>query len=254
MLLCESCLRRHWKAKIDKRTGLQIKHKNGNLVYVCIYCGHVQEENNEFIETHKDIQANILYVDTENSKSIYGNYGAKVPSKYLRTDDLIQAWYMFGWCASYHGSDAVFSAFVTGKESIACDDSRITRKLWGLMNSAEIIAGHNVAGFDLKKINTVFMKHGLPALDKKQTIDTLKLARSCLSLESNKLDYVSQWLGFSGKDEITNEDWWAAQGGHTATLKKIERYCVGDVVNGKNVLTKFLPLAHKPAKFGARKK
>ena len=92
------------------------------------------------------------------------------------------------------------------------------------------------------------------ALEKKQTIDTLKLARSCLSLESNKLDYVSQWLGFSGKDEITNEDWWAAQGGHNPTLKKIERYCVGDVVNGKNVLTKFLPLAHKPAKFGARKK
>jgi len=122
------------------------------------------------------------------------------------------------------------------------------------MNSAEIIAGHNIAGFDLKKINTVFLKHGLPALEKKQTIDTLKLARSCLSLESNKLDYVSQWLGFSGKDEITNEDWWAAQGGHSATLKKIESYCVGDVVNGKNVLTKFLPLAHKNMKFGARKK
>lgn len=254
MLLCENCLRRHWKAKIDRKTGLQVKHQNGNLVYVCIYCNHVQEEANELIETKRDIQANILYIDTENSKSIYGNYGAKVPSKYLRTDDLIQPWYMFGWCASYVGDTAVWSGFVTGKESLKCDDKRIAQELWGLMDAAEIIAGHNVAGFDLKKINTIFLKHKLPALDKKATIDTLKIARSCLSLESNKLDYVSQWLGFSGKDDITNDDWWAAQRGDAKTLKKIEKYCVGDVKNGKDVLTKFLPLAHKNMRFGARKK
>lgn len=122
------------------------------------------------------------------------------------------------------------------------------------MNAAEIIAGHNVDGFDIKKCNTVFMRHGLSPITGKKTIDTLKLARSKLSLESNKLDYVSQWLGFGGKDEITNQDWKDATAGNSKILKKIETYCKGDVLNGKNVLIEFLPLANKKFDFGAIRK
>ena len=103
----------------------------------------------------------------------------------------------------------------------------------------------------MKKVNTVFMRHKLPPIVGKKTIDTLKLARSCLSLESNTLDYVSKWLGFSGKDEITREDWREATKGNKKTLNKIETYCKGDVINGKKVLIEFLPLANKKFNFGA---
>ncbi len=81
MRICDDCFRRHWVAKINRSTGLQVKHKNGNLVYICVNCGNVQEEEKGFIPLPKKIQANILYIDTENSTSIYENYGAKVPSK-----------------------------------------------------------------------------------------------------------------------------------------------------------------------------
>ena len=253
MQLCENCLRRHWKAKLNKN-GTQVKHRNGNLVYICIYCGTAQEEDNTFIETNRGIQANILYIDTEISKSIYYNYGAKVPSKYLSYHNLISEWYMMGWCASYHGQETIWSGFLSGKDSKAHNDGAIAGRLWELMNAAEIIAGHNVDGFDLKKCNTVFLRHGLPFITGKKTIDTLKLARSKLSLESNALDYISQYLGFSGKDDITNDDWIAAMNGNTKTLKKIEKYCQGDVRTGKQVLNKFLPLANKKANFGAIKK
>jgi len=85
----------------------------------------------------------------------------------------------------------------------------------------------------------------------KKTIDTLKLARSKLSHESNSLDYLSQYYGFSGKDEITREDWRNATAGDKKTLQKIEKYCTGDVTNGKNILMKFLPIANKKYDFGA---
>jgi hypothetical protein len=102
MRICENCYRRHWRAKINKSTGLQVKHNNGNLVYVCIRCGHVQEEDDTpCIPIPERIQANILYIDTENSTSIYENYGAKVPSKYLCYESLVAEWFMLGWSASY---------------------------------------------------------------------------------------------------------------------------------------------------------
>ena len=254
MRLCDKCLRRYWRAKIDKNTGLQVKHKNGNLVYVCVYCEHVQEEDKMFVPAERRIQANILYIDTENSTSVYENYGAKVPSKYLSYQNLVHEWFMLGWCASYVGNDKVWTGFVTKQEAEARSDKGIAERLHALMESAEIIAGHNIDGFDLKKVNTVFMRHGLTPIIGKKTIDSLKLARSKLSHESNTLDYLAQYYGFSGKDEITRQDWKDATAGNKKVLKKIEKYCQGDVINGKGLLEKFIPLANKKFRFGAIKK
>lgn len=254
MRICEKCFRRHWVAKIQWSTGLQVIHKNGNLVYICVNCGNVQEEEKGFIPLPKKIQANILYIDTENSTSIYENYGAKVPSKHLSVGNLVAEWFMLGWSASYMGQNTVWTGFVTPSEAKERNDGGIAQRLHELMEAAEIIAGHNVDGFDIKKCNTVFLRHGLNPVVGKKTIDTLKLARSKLSLESNSLDYVAQWLGFSGKDDITREDWKVATAGDKKTLKKIEKYCRGDVTNGKSVLETFLPLANKKFNFGAIKK
>jgi DNA polymerase III epsilon subunit-like protein len=122
------------------------------------------------------------------------------------------------------------------------------------MSTAEIIAGHNVDGFDVKKCNTVFLRHGLPFIVGKKTIDTLKMARTKLSLEGNGLDYISRLLGFDGKDKITRDDWRVATAGDSKTIKRIETYCRGDVLHGKQVLETFLPLANKKYNFGAIKK
>ncbi len=253
MRICENCYRRHWRAKINKSTGIQVKHTNGNLVYICIFCGHVQEEEHEFVVPEKRIQANILYIDTENSTSVYENYGAKVPSKYLSYQNLVYEWFMLGWCASYVGNDKVWSGFVTRDEAIHRSDAGIAVRLHELMSATEIIAGHNVDGFDIKKCNTVFMRHGLPPITGKKTIDTLKLARK-LDHESKSLDYLSQYYGFSGKDEITKQDWKDATAGNSKVLAKVKKYCEGDVINGKNILMTFLPLANKKFNFGAIKK
>ena len=254
MRICENCYKRHWRAKINPTTGLQVKHKNGNKVFICIFCGHAQEEEHLFIPPKERIKANILYIHLEISKSVYYNYGAKVPSKYLRTDDLIQENYMLGWAASYMGNDRVWSQFVTPQAAKAADESGIVKRLWELMDAAEIIAGHNVDGFDIKHCNTKFDKHGLPPIVDKKTIDTLKIARSKHKHESNTLDYLSQWYGLSGKEEVTDNDWKAAMSGDKKALNKAEYYCRNDVIIGKGLLDKFLPIANKPFRFGAIKK
>ena len=254
MRLCENCYRRHWRAKINKNTGVQVKHKNGNKVFICIKCGHVQEEEVAEAPRQEQIEANILYIDIETSKSMYYSYGAKVRSKYLNPDDLIREWFMISWAASYVGNDKVWSEIVTPQKALEWNDNEIVYRLHELMDSAEIIAGHNVDGFDLKRVNTRFMKHGLSPITGKKTIDTLKLCRSKLALESNRLDFVSKWFGILGKDDVTNKDWHAVLQGDKKTLDKVIKYNIGDVVNGKNVLLKLLPIANKKQNFGALKK
>jgi DNA polymerase III epsilon subunit-like protein len=151
-------------------------------------------------------------------------------------------------------NDNVWSQFVNPQNATEWNDADIVKRLWDLMNAAEIIAGHNVNGFDFKRANTRFKKHGLPYITGKKTIDTLVLARSKMAYENNTLDYIAHELGLDGKNEITNKDWLAAHNGDKCALRKLQEYCKKDVTEGKRVLLELLPLANKKFNFGALKK
>ena len=254
MTICETCYRRHWKAKIDRRTGLQVVHRNGNRVFLCIYCGRAQEEERAIIPNPPRVRANILYIDLEISKSLYYNYGAKVPSTYLRSEDRVHSYFMICWSASYIGIDKVWHECITPAQARNQDDSQIVGRLRGLMESAEIWAGHNVDAYDAKRANTRFKLNGLQPVIGKRTIDTLKIARSKYAFESNRLGEISKELGFRDKDNITNEDWLQiVKYGDKKTLEKVDKYCQGDVVNGKSVFNELVSASGKKEHYGAIK-
>lgn len=262
MKICEVCYRRHWRAKINPNTGEQVKHRNGNKVFICIYCGNTQEEEQIYIQSKPKIKANQLYIDIEVSKSLFTNYGAKVPNKFLRPSNLIKERYIISWSASFIGSDKVFSDCVTPKEAMRfwdlktnktdCDE-RILPKLHKMMDSAEIIIGHNVKAFDIKHIFTRFEYYGLPPILDKKKIDTLTLARSLFAFEYNGLDYISQRLGLRPKDDITDEDWNNVLRGDKKTLEKVHAYNRGDVINGKGVYDKLVAWSGKSPDYGSIK-
>ena len=250
---CENCYGKKWLTKISPKTGLQLTDRDGKLLWRCWRCGHVQTEpTNPTTPKTVRTDANILYVDTEISKSLYFNYGAKVPSKYLRIDDIVHEYYMICWSASYIGQDKVFSDCVSPTEARKWSDKKILKKLRDLMASADIIAGHNIDAYDMKRINTRLLLNGLEPVQGKKTLDTLKIARQKFTFESNKLDYISQRLGFRPKDDITNADWLnIVKTGDGETLRKVDIYCQGDVVNGKDVLGVLSKYAGKKEDFGA---
>lgn len=259
MLNCTECGGKKWFSKINRKTRLQEKHhiKGDGFeydlrVFRCWRCGNVQEEVAPFIPLHYRTTASILYVDLEVSKSMMFNYGLRVPSMYMNPDDLIHEYYIICWSASYVGRDTVWSDCVTPQQARKWSDKEILGRLRELMESADIIAGHNVDRYDLKRANTRFLLNGLEPVTEKKTLDTLKIARSKFSFESNRLDFISQRLGFRPKDNITNEDWLKiVKNGDEKTLKKVNRYCKGDVTNGKSVLDVLMRYSGKKKYYGS---
>jgi DNA polymerase III epsilon subunit-like protein len=151
-------------------------------------------------------------------------------------------------------NDHVWHGCVSSKAARAWDDGQILAKLNRLMLSADIIAGHNVDAYDMKRCNTRFLKHGLEPVTGKRTFDTLKIARQKFAFESNRLDYISQELGFRPKDDITNDDWnRIVMTGDAATLKKVDTYCMGDVREGKKVLRSLMKYSGKKRDYGSYK-
>ena len=88
----------------------------------------------------------------------------------------------------------------------------------------------------------------------KKTLDTLTIARSVFDFEDNGLDALCQRFGIRGKDKVTDEDWRASvKTGDEDTLRKVDKYCKGDVRNGKKLLEILMPYGFKPSDYGARR-
>jgi hypothetical protein len=257
---CEQCSGKKWFAHIDLKTGLQRKHHITTAdgieydlrIWKCWRCGHIQSEVTPFIPLQYRTTANILYIDLEVSKSRVFNYGLRVPSGYMNPDDLDKEYYVICWSASYVGQSKVWSDCVTTKDAKKWSDKNILGRLRELMDAADIIAGHNVDGYDIRRANTRFLLNGIEPVTEKKTLDSLKIARKKFAFESNRLDYISQKLGLRPKDDIRNSDWLKiVTTGDEATLRKVLRYNKGDVVSGKGVLSRLMKYSGKKENYGA---
>ena len=88
-----------------------------------------------------------------------------------------------------------------------CDKNVITQFV-KVMAEADELVGHNIDRFDTKFVMGRALKHGILGLPKYQSTDTLKLARKHFMLNSNKLDYIAQFLGLGSKTKHRGMSMW----------------------------------------------
>jgi DNA polymerase III epsilon subunit-like protein len=99
------------------------------------------------------------------------------------------------------------------------------------LNTADETIGHNGDKFDLAWVRTRCLFHGIDMFPSYTTIDTLKVARSKFKFNSNKLNYIAQYLGIGQKIK-TEFDLWKdiALKNDKVALAKMVKYCIMDVI------------------------
>jgi len=103
-------------------------------------------------------------------------------------------------------------------------------RVWSAVDEADIVVGHNVAGFDLKKLNTEWRDAGFMAPSTYKVVDTLREARRQFGDESKTLDALCTRLGVSGKtDKYDVEMARRALDGDTTAQKQLQEYNEGDI-------------------------
>lgn len=132
-----------------------------------------------------------------------------------------------------------------GKEKNLNDDKLLMKKLWNLLDEADIVCGHNLRRFDIPKINSRFIQHGLEAPSSYKIIDTLSLARSYFGFFSNKLAFLSSKLAKTHKKDGHGNFpgfklWDECMKGNKEAWKAMEHYNKLDVLSLEEV---FLQLA-----------
>lgn len=146
--------------------------------------------------------------------------------------------------AKWHGGLQVtralpdYKGYKPGKEN----DKPLMQEIWGLLDQADIVIAQNGDEFDIKMINTEFVKHHMTPPSPYKTVDTLKTARRMFRFPSNKLDDLGADLE-EGKKLRTGgkELWFDCMEGDPKAWKRMKRYNAQDVRLLERVYQRFIP-------------
>ena len=147
----------------------------------------------------------------------------------IQPDFIKKPWHMLGWSAKTLFDSTILSDIVTPEEAIARDDKRISESLWNVINSADIVIGHNARKFDIPHANTRFLIHGLPPPAPYRILDTLDVLHKNFAFEHNRLDYVNRILGLKRKLETDHGLWQECMAGDQTALSQMQEYNKNDV-------------------------
>jgi DNA polymerase elongation subunit (family B) len=186
------------------------------------------------------MKAKILYLDLETSPNIGWFWSASWKTSISTnqiTDErqIIMASYKWAGEKKVHRIDWGLKK--------QCD-KQLLKKLSKVINEADLVVAHNGDRFDLKWINTRLLFHGLDPLHRVNSEDTLKLAKRHFNFNSNRLDYIGQYLKVGRKIETGGIQLWLDiifKKSKTA-MNKMGKYCDQDVVlleKVHNKLSKF---------------
>lgn len=99
-----------------------------------------------------------------------------------------------------------------------------------LLSEADIVMHYNGDRFDLPRLNTEFVLAGLTPPAPYRSIDLLKVVRQNFQFPSNKLAYVSEQLGLTGKVKHEGHELWIkCLAGDPKAWAKMKKYNVQDV-------------------------
>lgn len=108
---------------------------------------------------------------------------------------------------------------------------------------AEGFAMHNCKKFDVPKMNSRFIIHGLPPCSPYKQVDTKEISAKVFGFSSNKLDALATYFGFPNKDETDFDLWKRCLEGDENALIYMEKYNKKDVQILEKVYIKLRPWA-----------
>lgn len=188
--------------------------------------GNAIRKHRKFTVNHT---AKILILDIETLPIEAYTWG--IWQQNIGINQIKKDWTLLSWSAKWLFDSRVYSAILTPKECKQRNDKRITNAIWSLIDEADIVIAHNAKKFDLKKLNTKFVMHGLNKPSHYEVIDTLPHLRKQFGFTSNKLDYVNKLLGLDRKNESGDFTLWeACVKGDKESLERMIKYNINDVV------------------------
>lgn len=110
------------------------------------------------------------------------------------------------------------------------NDKAMLQEVAKIMEQADEIVAHNGDNFDIPWLRTRFAFHRIPPPPPIKSIDTLQWSKRRMLFNSNKLDYIANYMGFGSKIKTEFGLWKDVMlKNDKAALKRMADYCARDV-------------------------
>lgn len=205
------------------------------------------------LKTHAlpyDGKPRVLFIDIETNRMLLG--GWSVGTNFFGIDQIEEDWtilsYGYKWLED---NDVTYLDIVDfGSEE------DILHHLHGVLSEADFVVGHNIRRFDLKKIKSRMLVHGMKPFGKPRTIDTYEIARREFGFSSNKLSYLTKLLCKkyikSSHDKFHGYSLWKEfAAGNREAIEEMRDYCRLDVLSLQELLEILAPWDNKLPNFDA---
>lgn len=123
----------------------------------------------------------------------------RIPLNMLKED-----WSVLSYAAKWMDDDEVFYESIEGQKDQR-NDKKVLKKIWKLLDEADVVVGHNSDSFDVKKLNARFIMNGMQPPSSYKRMDTKKMAKRYFAFTSNKLEYLTDKLCKKNKKSKHNE-------------------------------------------------
>ena len=135
----------------------------------------------------------VLLLDIETAPVlgfVWGLFDQNIALNQIHTD-----WHIISWSAKWLNDPASKVMYMDqSKAKNIEDDSKILKKMWNLLNEADIVVTQNGKKFDMKKLNARFILNNMGPPSPYRQIDTLVIAKKNFGFTSNKLEYMTKKL------------------------------------------------------------
>lgn len=170
----------------------------------------------------------ILSIDIETLPILGYSWG--VWNQNIYSEQVKKDWCLLSYSAKWINNPNIISNVLTPKESIIRNDYRLSKEIWNLLELADVVIGFNSKRFDIKKINTRFLKNGLHKPSSYKHIDLITTAKSVFGLTYNKLDFIAKFLDLQRKLDTDFNLWEKCDEGDLNSLQKMRKYNEQDVI------------------------
>lgn len=145
--------------------------------------------------------------------------------------------YTLCWAAKWYKDPEI------GFSSVFDDGRKLMLQLiWKMLDEADAVIHYNGTKFDIPTLNQEFLSEGLGKPSPYKQIDLLRTARKQFRLPSNKLDYVSKYLGLEGKHHHKGMELWrGCMQGSERAWDTMRKYNIQDVRLLESVYDRMLP-------------
>lgn len=142
--------------------------------------------------------AKVISIDIETAPMTVHNWS--LWDNFTGLNQIIEDWYII----SIAGVDEEGEEYYADLKTVG-NEKNVLRVAWAMLDHYDVIVGHNIDKFDLKKLNSRFLYYGFDPPSPYLTIDTLKVLKKTFAMSSNKLEYVVKHLGL--EEKLTNREY-----------------------------------------------